>query len=60
MGVGRMRDPLDERAEVSETTEGTTAKEDPLSIAFGFQERAARVGFDWEEVSGPLAKLHEE
>lgn len=31
-----------------------------LERAFRFQERAAAVGFDWNDVAGPLAKLEEE
>jgi uncharacterized protein YabN with tetrapyrrole methylase and pyrophosphatase domain len=33
---------------------------DALELAYWIQEKAARVGFDWGEVTGPLAKLHEE
>jgi ATP diphosphatase len=31
-----------------------------LDRAFRFQERAAAVGFDWDDLDGPLAKLDEE
>ncbi len=31
-----------------------------LERAFRFQERAAAVGFDWDDVAGPLDKLEEE
>ena len=31
-----------------------------LERAFRFQERAAAVGFDWQDVAGPLDKLEEE
>jgi MazG family protein len=31
-----------------------------LERAFRFQERAAAVGFDWDDLAGPLAKLEEE
>ncbi len=31
-----------------------------LDRAFRFQERAAAVGFDWDDLAGPLAKLEEE
>lgn len=31
-----------------------------LLMAFRLQERAAGVGFDWPDTSGPLAKVHEE
>ena len=32
----------------------------PLLMATRLQERAASVGFDWPDVSGPLDKVHEE
>jgi nucleoside triphosphate diphosphatase len=32
----------------------------PLLMAFRLQERAASVGFDWDDVAGPLAKVKEE
>lgn len=32
----------------------------PLLAAFRLQERAAGVGFDWDDAAGPLAKVHEE
>lgn len=32
----------------------------PLERAYRLQERAAKVGFDWPDVSGVLEKLHEE
>ena len=32
----------------------------PLLMAFRLQERAASVGFDWPDVTGPLAKVREE
>jgi uncharacterized protein YabN with tetrapyrrole methylase and pyrophosphatase domain len=32
----------------------------PLLKAFRLQERAASVGFDWPDVTGPLAKVSEE
>jgi len=31
-----------------------------LIMAFRMQERAAGIGFDWPDVAGPLAKVHEE
>ena len=31
-----------------------------LIMAFRLQERAAGVGFDWPDIQGPLAKVHEE
>jgi uncharacterized protein YabN with tetrapyrrole methylase and pyrophosphatase domain len=32
----------------------------PLSGAYRLQQRAARVGFDWPDARGPLAKVREE
>lgn len=32
----------------------------PLLMAYRLQERAAGVGFDWPDVTGPLAKIREE
>src|SRR2546428_9941271 len=32
----------------------------PLSRAYRLQRRAARVGFDWPDARGPLAKVKEE
>jgi MazG family protein len=31
-----------------------------LSQALNYQQRVARVGFDWPDISGPIAKVHEE
>lgn len=31
-----------------------------LSMAFGYQKRASRAGYDWENLDGVWAKLHEE
>jgi len=33
---------------------------DALEQAWHMQTRAAEVGFDWPDISGPMAKLHEE
>lgn len=33
---------------------------EPLARGFRLQQRAAALGFDWDDVAGPLAKLHEE
>jgi len=33
---------------------------EPLARGFRLQQRAAAVGFDWEDVEGPLAKVREE
>jgi tetrapyrrole methylase family protein / MazG family protein len=31
-----------------------------LAQAYTYQQRVARVGFDWPDISGPLGKVHEE
>jgi uncharacterized protein YabN with tetrapyrrole methylase and pyrophosphatase domain len=33
---------------------------EPLARAFRLQQRAAALGFDWDDVAGPLAKVREE
>jgi len=40
--------------------EGIVPTLPPLLMAFRLQERAASVGFDWPDVSGPLTKIREE
>ena len=42
------------------TLDGLPPTLPPLLMAFRLQERAASVGFDWEDVAGPLAKVKEE
>lgn len=42
------------------TLEGLPPTLPPLLRAFRLQERAASVGFDWDDVHGPLAKVREE
>ena len=42
------------------TLDGLPPTLPPLLMAFRLQERAASVGFDWEDVVGPLAKVREE
>lgn len=42
------------------TLDGLPPTLPPLLMAFRLQERAASVGFDWEDVAGPLAKVREE
>lgn len=39
---------------------GIPAALEPLSRALRVQDRMAALGFDWEDVSGPLAKVREE
>lgn len=52
-GVGAGRGPQGADPPPEETRE-------PLALALALQVDAARVGFDWDGVSGPLAKLSEE
>jgi nucleoside triphosphate diphosphatase len=42
------------------TLAGLTPTLPPLLMAFRLQERAASVGFDWPDVSGPMDKVREE
>jgi MazG family protein len=35
-------------------------KQDPLSYAVAMQKAASEVGFDWPEINGVIAKIHEE
>ena len=42
------------------TLSGLPATLPPLLMAYRLQERAAGVGFDWKDASGPLAKVKEE
>lgn len=42
------------------TLDGLPPTLPPLLHAFRLQERAASVGFDWDDVHGPLAKVREE
>jgi MazG family protein len=42
------------------TLEGLPPTLPPLLHAFRLQERAASVGFDWDDVQGPLEKVREE
>jgi MazG family protein len=42
------------------TLDGLPPTLPPLLMAFRLQERAASVGFDWEDAAGPLAKVREE
>ncbi len=42
------------------TLAGITPTLPPLLKAYRLQERAASVGFDWPDVTGPLAKVREE
>jgi tetrapyrrole methylase family protein/MazG family protein len=42
------------------TFDGLPAALPALLKAFRVQEKAARLGFDWPDVNGPIAKIHEE
>ena len=42
------------------TLDGLPPNLPPLLLAYRLQERAATVGFDWPDTSGPLAKVREE
>src|SRR5216110_3557768 len=42
------------------TLAGLPATLPPLLMAYRLQERAAGIGFDWPDVTGPLAKVKEE
>jgi MazG family protein len=48
------------RRERKGTLTGIVPTLPPLLKAYRLQERAASVGFDWPDASGPLAKVHEE
>jgi nucleoside triphosphate diphosphatase len=37
-----------------------TGKTSPLIMAYRIQERAARLGFDWPDTTGPIGKVKEE
>jgi uncharacterized protein YabN with tetrapyrrole methylase and pyrophosphatase domain len=47
-------------AESQEIEGGHPSAKEPLAGAFALQVHAAHAGFDWGEISGPLAKLREE
>ncbi len=40
--------------------EGVPGTLEPLARGFRLQQRAAALGFDWDDVAGPLAKVREE
>lgn len=50
------------RAEKSRTSvfDGVAAAQPSLMFAWAVQRKAAKVGFDWPDVDGPLAKIAEE
>ena len=49
-----------ERGAGSGTLRGLPPSLPPLLMAYRLQERAAGVGFDWPDASGPMAKVKEE
>src|SRR5438093_4388939 len=49
-----------ERSAVSGTLRGLPSTLPPLLMAYRLQERAAGVGFDWPDATGPMAKVKEE
>src|SRR3989441_7028468 len=49
-----------ERGEGRGTLRGLPPTLPPLLMAFQLQERAAGVGFDWPDASGPMLKIKEE
>src|SRR5207244_7506148 len=49
-----------ERGAGSRTLRGLPDTLPPLLMAYRLQERAAGVGFDWPDASGPMAKVKEE
>jgi ATP diphosphatase len=60
LGPARPWEQLKRRERPSGTLEGLPPTLPPLLRAFRLQERAASVGFDWDDVHGPLAKVREE
>jgi tetrapyrrole methylase family protein / MazG family protein len=49
-----------EKSERTGIFDGVVEASPSLSLAAKVQKRAARVGFDWPDLAGPLAKLQEE
>src|SRR5881392_4077698 len=49
-----------ERSAVSGTLRGLPSTLPPLLMAYRLQERAAGVGFDWPDATGPMQKVKEE
>ena len=60
LGPARPWEQLKQRERPRGTLEGLPPTLPPLLRAFRLQERAASVGFDWNDVHGPLAKVREE
>lgn len=60
LGPARPWEQLKRRERPRGTLEGLPPTLPPLLRAFRLQERAASVGFDWDDVHGPLDKVREE
>jgi ATP diphosphatase len=60
LGPAQPWEQLKRRERTRGTLEGLPPTLPPLLHAFRLQERAASVGFDWDDVQGPLAKVREE
>jgi nucleoside triphosphate diphosphatase len=60
LGPAQPWEQLKRRERTRGTLEGLPPTLPPLLRAFRLQERAASVGFDWDDVHGPLAKVREE
>jgi len=60
LGPAQPWEQLKRRERPRGTLDGLPPPLPPLLHAFRLQERAASVGFDWDDVQGPLAKVREE
>jgi MazG family protein len=60
LGAPEPWERLKRRERQGHTLAGVVPTLPPLLKAFRLQERAASVGFDWPDVTGPLAKVSEE
>jgi len=60
LGPAEPWERLKRRERAHGTLDGLPPTLPPLLHAFRLQERAASVGFDWDDVQGPLAKVREE
>jgi len=60
LGPAQPWEQLKRRERARGTLEGLPPTLPPLLRAFRLQERAASIGFDWDDVQGPLAKVREE
>jgi len=60
LGPAQPWEQLKRRERPRGTLEGLPPTLPPLLQAFRLQERAASVGFDWDDAQGPLAKVREE